>query len=286
MSSGVEIFFMQNYLVLLIISVCFGCHSSNEHDSKLTQNQIFPINHIIQGKIDTSYKVIHVFVSLCDNQYQGIVPVPKGIGNGQNPSTNLYWGCAFGVSTFFKHSKSWKFLRQQQKDSLCLERIIFKHKEFKYILVADAYNGKEIATCTSHFLKSCAGLIQDTIQIDKQIYATNSSASLLAYVGHDGLMDFNLSEEIVNQDGLKRDAIILACYGRHFFGPYLKKTRAQPILWSTGLMSPEAYTLHDAIDAYVSGQTTSQLTLKAAQAYSTYQHCSLKAALKLLVSDY
>lgn len=286
MSSGVEILFMQNYIVLVFISLFYGCHSSAEQDSKLTQNHFSYINSISQQKIDTTYKVIHVFVSLCDNQYQGIVPVPKRIGNGQNPSTNLYWGCAFGVSTFFKQSKSWKLLRHQQMDSLIIERIIFKHKELKYLLVADAYNGKEIETCTRHFLKSCAGLIQDTIQINKHIYGTNSSASLLAYVGHDGLMDFNLSEEFVNNDGAKRDAIILACYGRHYFGPYLKKTLAQPILWSTGLMSPEAYTLHDAIDAYISGQSTSQLNLNAAKAYSKYQHCSLKAALKLLVSDY
>src|SRR5207249_4829544 len=39
-----------------------------------------------------SAKVIHVVVALCDNQYQGIVPVPALIGNGDNPAKNLYWG--------------------------------------------------------------------------------------------------------------------------------------------------------------------------------------------------
>ncbi len=37
-------------------------------------------------------KTIHIMVALCDNQYQGIVKVPKGIGNGQDPNSNLYWG--------------------------------------------------------------------------------------------------------------------------------------------------------------------------------------------------
>ncbi|WP_176700834.1 hypothetical protein [Gilliamella sp. Fer4-1] len=37
-------------------------------------------------------KVIHVLVALCDNKYQKIVPVPKAIGNGQDPKSNLYWG--------------------------------------------------------------------------------------------------------------------------------------------------------------------------------------------------
>lgn len=47
-------------------------------------------------------KVVHVVVALCDNKYQGIVPVPAMIGNGQDPSNNLYWGAAYGVKTFMK----------------------------------------------------------------------------------------------------------------------------------------------------------------------------------------
>src|SRR5215510_12584294 len=60
---------------------------------------------------DTAYKTIHVYVALCDNKYQGIVPVPAKIGNGQDPDNNLYWGCAFGVRTFFKKSSDWKLIQ-------------------------------------------------------------------------------------------------------------------------------------------------------------------------------
>ena len=55
-----------------------------------------------------SQRLIHVFVALCDNENQGIVKVPKGIGNGQDPGTNLYWGCGYGVKTVFTRDKSWK----------------------------------------------------------------------------------------------------------------------------------------------------------------------------------
>ncbi|MGC6431949.1 MAG: hypothetical protein ACON5F_12965 [Jejuia sp.] len=37
-------------------------------------------------------KTIHVYVALCDNINQGIVPVPAKLGNGQDPKNNLYWG--------------------------------------------------------------------------------------------------------------------------------------------------------------------------------------------------
>jgi hypothetical protein len=35
-------------------------------------------------------RVAHVIVALCDNEYQGIVPAPKAIGNGDDPHNNLY----------------------------------------------------------------------------------------------------------------------------------------------------------------------------------------------------
>ena len=37
-------------------------------------------------------RTIHVVVALCDNENQGIVPVPEKLGNGKEPLTNLYWG--------------------------------------------------------------------------------------------------------------------------------------------------------------------------------------------------
>src|SRR5262249_2093890 len=57
-----------------------------------------------------SARVIHVVVALCDNQYQGIVPVPPLIGNGDDPARNLYWGAAFGVKSFFKKAPDWKLI--------------------------------------------------------------------------------------------------------------------------------------------------------------------------------
>ena len=52
-------------------------------------------------------KTIHVFVALCDNDNQGIVPVPKKLGNGNDPGNNLYWGALYGIRTYLKKSKDW-----------------------------------------------------------------------------------------------------------------------------------------------------------------------------------
>src|SRR5688572_5302736 len=101
---------------------------------------------------DSTWKTIHVLVALCDNKYQGIVPVPEKIGNGQDPDNNLYWGCAYGIRTFFKNSSDWKLVSTRKHDSVILERLVFKHATKNWYLVADAYNGKHIRECTEDFL--------------------------------------------------------------------------------------------------------------------------------------
>ena len=74
-------------------------------------------------------KVTYTLVALCDNLYQGIVPVPASIGNGDSPRTNLYWGCGYGVRTYFKKSADWVLLKKTKVDTVILERCIFFNKK-------------------------------------------------------------------------------------------------------------------------------------------------------------
>ena len=235
---------------------------------------------------ESDAKTIHVFVALCDNKYQGIVPVPATIGNGQNPNTNLYWGCAYGIRTFFKKSKEWELLTSRGQNGIVLERLVFKHTTKNYYLIADAYDGQYIEQCTQHFLNSSCGNQKDTLQIGGKILGINGNSALLAYIGHDGLMDFQLSGTYSNTDNRKRDVIILACYSKHFFSSYLKPANVNPLVWTTNLMCPEAYTLHDALTGYVDGEAAVNIREKAAAAYAKYQKCSLKAAKGLLVTGW
>ncbi|PBQ33030.1 hypothetical protein CNR22_15010 [Sphingobacteriaceae bacterium] len=228
---------------------------------------------------------IHVVVALCDNKYQGIVPVPKKIGNGQDPDNNLYWGCGYGVRSYFKKSTEWKFIKSEKIDSIKLERLIFKHTSKNFYLVADAYNGKDIAKCTHDFFASCSGESKDNLKLNDAVLGLYGNAKLIAYIGHDGLMDFDLDGSY-RSDGKKRDCIILACYSKRFFKPHLLETQANPLVWTSGLMCPEAYTLHDALSGYVNGEVAESVRTRAAKAYSKYQKCSEKAARNLLLTGY
>lgn len=236
---------------------------------------------------NTQTKTIHIFVALCDNKYQGIVPVPAGIGNGQDPNTNLYWGCGYGIRTYFTKSKEWKLLKTTKPGGNILERLVFKHatKPNQY-LVADAYDGKFIEECTKNFLNSSAGNRKDVLEIDGTTIGIGGNAQLLSYIGHDGLMDFELNETYENTDSKKRDVIILACFSKSYFGPHLKEANINPVVWSSHLMAPEAYIVHDAITGYLAGETNEQVRTRAAKAYNKFQKCGEKAARKLLITGW
>jgi len=167
-----------------------------------------------------------------------------------------------------------------------LERIVFKHKTGNYYLVADAYDGKNIKDCTIAFLESCAGMKSDTLMIGEDVVGISGKAKAIAYIGHNGLMDFTLRNIYDNRDGKTRDAIILACASKQYFKPYLQSAGANPLLWTIHLMAPEAYTLYDAVDAYMRNENAEEVRSKAAAAYSKYQKCSLNAAKRLIVTGW
>ncbi len=273
---------------LLILPSFIGFHSacSQNQPGSAPQKKHTPVSYSVNTAFDTSTKTIHVFVALCDNKYQGIVPVPAAIGNGQDPNSNLYWGCSAGIRTYFKNSREWMLLKRYKIDSLRLERLIFKHRQKKYYLVADAYDGRYIKQCTIDFLRSCAGQVKDTLRVNGTQLGIQGNGKLIAYIGHDGLMDFNLTERFQNTDSLKRDAIILACKSKKYFTPLLAPTRANPLVWTTGLMCPEAYTLHDALTSYIRNEPTENIRSQAAKAYARFQRCSEKAARNLLVAGW
>ena len=231
-------------------------------------------------------RLVHVFVALADNQHQGIIPVPAALGNGEDPDRNLYWGAAFGVRTFFKKSADWKEISLALKPkTYILERSIFEHRASGTILVADAYEGSEIKHALEDFSNAAAGLNSELISFPSTSAGHRdslpASADLVAYVGHDGLMDFSLPMEFPNHTGSNRSAIILACASKSFFKDLLRKTGAQPLVWTTGLMAPEAYSLKAAVEGWILDESKEQIRQRTAAAYSKYQKCSLAAAMRL-----
>ena len=236
-------------------------------------------------------RTVHVFVALADNQHQGIVPVAAILGNGEDAQRNLYWGSAYGVKTFFARAPDWERIRCEAgpKDEI-LERCVFKYNAANVYLIADAYRGMQIKQSILDFLDSATGDGADTIRIKDKSGAVDlpirGGANLLAYIGHDGLMDFQLPRLPRQKNPAHRDVVLLACASKQYFADAVKATGAYPLVWTTGLMAPEAYTLKSALDGWIAGENNEQIRDRAAAAYDKYQKCGVRAAHRLLVSGW
>jgi hypothetical protein len=229
---------------------------------------------------------IHIFTALCDNKYQGIVPVPAIMGNGQDPDNNLYWGWGYGIRTYFNRSKEWKLLSRLQPGYPVLERLIYQSTVSDFYLIADAYDGQAMKQCLQDYLKALSGNIKNAITVGKERIGLNGHARLLGFVGHNGLMDIKLEESYNRTDTIQRDGIVLACFSKSYFSPYFKAAGAYPLLWTSNLFGPEAYSLHEALSGYVRGESGPSIQSRAATIYAHYTKCSVTAAKRLLITGW
>ncbi len=247
-------------------------------------------------------RTIHVFVALADNKNQGIVPVAAILGNGDDPQHNLYWGSAYGYKTFFSRNADWRLIASASSPGTSseiprpeiprpeiMERCVFKHRTANVYLVADAYRGNKIRQAIVDFLQAAAGGDPESVPIkaggQTLVLKVRGAADLVAYAGHDGLMDFQLTT-LPQGKSANRQAIILACISKSYFSAPLRATGATPLVWTTGLMAPEAYTLKSAIDGWILHESNDQIRERAAAAYDKYQRCGLKGARRLLVTGW
>ncbi len=233
--------------------------------------------------------VVHVVVALADNANQGIVPVPKALGNGQDPQRNLYWGARYGVSTWLMKDAGWKRVANASPPPAhVLERLVVTKTierdgiTTSAFVVADAWNGAFIRDATERFLAYAAGRASERIVVGDRVLEAGGGAPLVAWVGHDGLMDFRVDAPKPPAPGTPpRGAIVLACISRRYFGPHLASAGAVPVLTTTGLMAPEAYVLDAALASLLAGGRPEAAKEAAATSYDRFQKCGLRGARRL-----
>jgi hypothetical protein len=238
--------------------------------------------------------VAHVFVALCDNDHQGIVPVSRTLGDGDDPVRNLYWGARHGMRTFLERAPGWRRLRvERPTGGPVLERVVFRHQPTGLLLVADGYRGREIAAAMRDFLLAAAGRgPAEVLEVDGPAGRERlalAEAGLVAYVGHDGLMDGDNPEVRALLAALPerapgataKAAMVIACASRDWFAAPLRRAGAAPWLLTTGLLPAEAYSLEAAAVAWARGGAPAEAREAAARAFARWQQCSLAAARRL-----
>jgi hypothetical protein len=222
---------------------------------------LFSIMHLLSGA-DAAPKQVRVFVALCDNATQGIIKVGARIGDGNKPDDNLYWGCSDGLRSYFKASKQWKLTNQEKFNAeVILERCEFTHSSQDVVLVADAYRGAQMKQCIEDF-EACIRA---------------GEANFVAFIGHNGLMDFRLPLESASPT--KKSAVaVLCCHSESYFKERITAQGGSPVLLTAQLMYPGSFLLHDALESWRTGGDAVAMREAAAKAYAKNQKISVKAA--------
>ncbi len=235
--------------------------------------------------------VAHVVVALCDNEFQGIVPVPASLGDGDAPQSNLYWGAMYGVRSYFRRQPGWQSVAlAPSRDSRVLDRVLFKRdltrngKSTQVLLVAEAWRGRNIADAIRHFLELNRGEHAERMRAGGLEFDAGGAAHVIVFVGHNGLMDF-AAPSLPPAKTLPEPhaSVVLACMSDSYFADLLSGN-SLPLITTSGLMAPEAYTLAALIEAWFSGADGAQVRLAAASAYAKYQRSSERAARRLFVT--
>jgi hypothetical protein len=232
--------------------------------------------------------VAHVVVALVDNEHQGIVPVPASLGDGSAPRSNLYWGALYGVKSWFRRQPGWRAVAiEPATDSRVLDRALFQRsierggKRIDAYLVAEAWHGERIADAIRHFLEMDRGGHVTRVRVGGGTIDTGGAAHLIAFVGHNGLMDFAApGAGATGGVSAAHASAVLACMSDSYFTPLLSAHSA-PLIMTTGLMAPEAYTLDAIVQSWFAGAAPAEVRVAAARAYAHHQKIAETSARRL-----
>lgn len=243
----------------------------------------------IQRKIQNKEPlVVHCFVPLCDNINQGIVPTSASLGDGMSTRTNLYWATSNGMKKYFVKNEHWKtFSIQDSIDENVLQRAIFKRtfpNGAEVILINDAYRGDRMKECLENYFQELAVNSTKTIALENDTLDLNN-VDLVAFNGHNGLMDVEVDPEITLSKR-KKDAAVIGCISRDYFIDHIHKANAYPLVTTTGLMYPGAFVLDGVIEKWAVLENEVTIKNGAGDAYHRVKKCGQRAGRNLFYTGW
>jgi hypothetical protein len=139
------------------------------------------------------------------------------------------------------------------------------------------------------FLDAAAGDNVNDVEADGQTLQAGGFADLVAFVGHNGLMDMDSSEvspkgRSIATGDRPESAVVLACTSHKYFAAPLAAVACPPLVTTSGLMAPEAYSLDAIVRSWAAGDTPAVTRNKAGDAYARYQRIAVGAGRGVFVA--
>lgn len=215
--------------------------------------------------------VVEVHVPLCDNSVTRCGN--SKLGDGNTPSTNLYWSTTPGFGHWFKRRGSgWKQTKRTTTDTGdkdVLELIEYTRtvttpaawkkrgapKTFEIQLHLRAWRGTEIDRALDAYAAAVSG---------------TSAAQIVSFVGHNRLMDLDTYKWPEPGKDTK-GTIAIACHTAAYMKRDVSAATRVPLLMTSDFLFSNAAPLEAAVMAFARGGGYAQIRRDAATAYAGIQ---------------
>jgi hypothetical protein len=273
----------------LVIAILTASASGKPADDWLTGLTDKVIDDLAAGKP----LVVEVHVPLCESSI--IACGNAKLGDGDNPDTNLYWSTTPGFGEWFaRRGSGWKRVLKQTADATGDKDVLAVHvyrrsidtpsawrkrgvpKHFELDIVVHGWRGKAIDRALAAYADDVSGKgTRALVLADNSKLAAGGSAQLVAFVGHNRLMDLD-KFEWPDPGAAVKGTIAIACDT----APYMKRevpaaTRV-PLLMTSDLLFANAAPLEAAVLAFATGGGYAQIRTDATTAYAGVQNATFK----------
>jgi hypothetical protein len=247
--------------------------------------------------------VVEVHVPLCDNTI--IACGNAKLGDGDNPETNLYWSTTPGFGSWFNRKNSgWKRVQKLRegetgdKDVLALH--VYRRSvnapatwkkrgapaKFEIYIVVHGWRGSAIDRALAAYAEDISGQGTRTITLDKShergtrsiaagdakvndksTLEAGGAAQIVAWVGHNRLMDIDAYTWPAPGKATK-GTIAIACHTAAYMENNVPSETRVPLLMTRDFLFANAAPLEATVLAFAAGGSYAKIRLDAATAYA------------------
>ena len=229
-----------------------------------------------------------VYVALCDNDAQGIVPVKnRAICDGEAPEQNLYWRTRGGIASYLR-AQLYRELEYTQLASgpiairarfskvLPAKRTLRAHgiAQVPVELTALAYRGAQIGPAMFDFVRA----------VQHAPAHGEDAPHVVGYIGHDYLLDPHDADALrrarSGDSTVEQGVFALSCFGEQLLRPVLTRPGAHILVLNRNLTYPGAWTIGGLLAGLAQSGSHATIHRLAAQHFAEGQNKPLGAILR------
>jgi hypothetical protein len=235
---------------------------------------------------------VQIYVALCDNDSQGIVPVKnRRICDGEAPEQNLYWRTGGGIASYLQAQR----YRTLEYSELSAGPIAIRARFAKELPAGASLRAQGIArvpvevTALAYRGAHIASAMFDFVRAVHAEPATGRDAPhVVGYIGHDYFLDGYDPRELARaREGssqLQQGVFALSCLGNRYIRPEITRPNAHILVLNRGLTYPGAWTVGGLLSGLARGDSLPAIHRLAAQRFADGQKKPYGAILRSFAS--